>query len=120
VGPHEREPVKKRTPPKGLAAASRPGGDPAPENAAPWLPPPALAHPVPVPGDDRHSSFPDQGEYAVRVTGRSFCCAVAISDGRISNGGTAPYLRRMRGMTIAAFVAQAMEKGWTVERIKSR
>lgn len=112
--------MKKRTPPKGLAPASRPGGIPTPENVAPWLPPAALAHPVPVPGDDRHCSFPDQGEYTVRVTGRSFCCGVTIRDGRIANDGTAPYLMRMRGMTISALMAQAEEKGWTVERIKGK
>jgi hypothetical protein len=79
-----------------------------------------LAHPVPVPGDDRHSAFPEQGEYTVRVTGRSFCCGVTILNGRISSTGTAPYLQRMRGMTIAALMKQAEEKGWTVERLKSR
>jgi hypothetical protein len=120
VGPHEREPVKKRTPPEGLAAASRPVGDPATEIAVPWLPLPASAHPVPVPGDDRHSTFPEQGAYTVRVTGRSFCCGVAIRDGRITNDGTAPYLQRMRGMTLAALMVQAAEKDWTVERIKSK
>lgn len=112
--------MKKRTPSVGSSTSSRPVGVTTTENASAALSPPAMAHPVPVPGDNRHSSFPEHGQYTVRVTGRSFCCGVTIRDGRIANDGTAPYLMRMRGMTVAALMAQAEEKGWQVERIKGK
>lgn len=98
-----------RTPSRRHLAQSRSASNTTAGMAA-GLPFSASVHPVPAPGDDRH--------YSLRVTGRSFCCGVSVENGRITSRGTAPYLQRMRGMTVDGFMAQASAKGWTVERTK--
>lgn len=60
-----------------------------------------------------------QDEYTLRVSSRAFCCGVCIRDGHVDLMGTAPYFRRLRGMSIKAFMEHARDKGWKVERVKT-
>lgn len=53
-----------------------------------------------------------------RVVGPRFCCALAISDGRVQKSETAPYLRRLAGLKEAAVMQYAAERRWVLERMR--
>ena len=60
----------------------------------------------------------EHNEHLLRVTSRAFCCGVTVRDGKVFRDGTAPYLRRLSGMSEETFMQYARDRGWKVEQKK--